>query len=297
MFLSRDWTYFLASAEHRSYVNAAKHLNISQGAISQAIYRLEEDGQFKLFERGAGKQQLELTATGQILYNELKKIESNLNQDILPKAVGLEKPLRICCAAQVSKHLLKTITKWPKKNYHTYIIPRLNHILTGLHAGHFDLTILSAPKMKASNKNFCKDPFYYIGNKKVYSSYKNLSLEELEEKVNLTDRKPFENKWSNLLSPDKSGFFLDDHYTGRELILGGYAFSPYSLFYFSKSELQELTICPHYFYPQKNNEPWYIQVIYDKSKLDNNRLNLVNQIITNFEKNLMTQYNEIQKFV
>lgn len=67
----RHLQYFVAAAESRSFVRAAKLVNVSQPAITKSIQRMELWFGHALFERGA---ELKITDFGEALIGEAKRV-------------------------------------------------------------------------------------------------------------------------------------------------------------------------------------------------------------------------------
>lgn len=67
----RHLQYFVAAAESRSFVRAAKLVNVSQPAITKSIQRMEKWFGHALFERGA---ELKLTTFGETLLEDAKRV-------------------------------------------------------------------------------------------------------------------------------------------------------------------------------------------------------------------------------
>lgn len=67
----RHLQYFVAAAESRSFVRAAKLVNVSQPAITKSIQRMERWFGHALFERGA---ELKLTTFGAALIGDAKRV-------------------------------------------------------------------------------------------------------------------------------------------------------------------------------------------------------------------------------
>lgn len=67
----RHLEYFVAAAEGRSFVRAAKIVNVSQPAITKSIQRLERWFGHALFERGA---ELKLTAFGEAMLDDARNV-------------------------------------------------------------------------------------------------------------------------------------------------------------------------------------------------------------------------------
>lgn len=72
----RHLEYFVAAAESRSFVRAAKLVNVSQPAITKSIQRMESWFGHALFERGA---ELKLTAFGEAMIDEAKRVLGNFD--------------------------------------------------------------------------------------------------------------------------------------------------------------------------------------------------------------------------
>jgi len=67
----RHLQYFVAAAESRSFVRAAKLVNVSQPAITKSIQRMEKWFGHALFERGL---ELKLTTFGEALLEDAKRV-------------------------------------------------------------------------------------------------------------------------------------------------------------------------------------------------------------------------------
>jgi DNA-binding transcriptional LysR family regulator len=67
----RHLQYFVAAAECRSFVRAAKLVNVSQPAITKSIQRMEKWFGHALFERGA---ELKITAFGEAMIDDAKRV-------------------------------------------------------------------------------------------------------------------------------------------------------------------------------------------------------------------------------
>jgi len=73
----RHLQYFVAAAESRSFVRAAKLVNVSQPAITKSIQRLEKWFGHALFERGA---ELKLTAFGEAMIRDAKRVLGDFDE-------------------------------------------------------------------------------------------------------------------------------------------------------------------------------------------------------------------------
>jgi len=72
--------YFIAVVEEQSFLKAAKKLGITQPPLSISISKLENELDIVLFTRS--NKGVTLTLAGTVFYNEIKKIESNLDFNI-----------------------------------------------------------------------------------------------------------------------------------------------------------------------------------------------------------------------
>lgn len=72
----KQLTYFIEIAESKTITEAAKKLHIAQPALSQSLKALEESVGVPLINRN--KRHHTLTHTGEVLYQEAKKIVTQL---------------------------------------------------------------------------------------------------------------------------------------------------------------------------------------------------------------------------
>ena len=70
----RHLRYFCAVAEHKSFTQAASHLNVSQSGVSGQIRDLEREIGVKLFRRN--QREVALTAEGILFWDEAREIRS-----------------------------------------------------------------------------------------------------------------------------------------------------------------------------------------------------------------------------
>ena len=124
---------FEAAARYCSFIRAAEELCITPSAVSHQINKLEEELNFKLFNRF--HRRIELTPDGENLFNILKKSLSILNKEIFEiKSQELIGQLTIYSRPSFAQGwLVPRISEFNKK--HPYII--LN-ILTGNEIINFD---------------------------------------------------------------------------------------------------------------------------------------------------------------
>ena len=98
---------FLYAAEHLSFSEAAKHLNLAQPTISHHIKALENEMGSELFDRsGAG---LSLTEAGRLLIPWAKKLiqqSVEMHEVMASLHTGIVGHLRIACSTTAGKYIL-----------------------------------------------------------------------------------------------------------------------------------------------------------------------------------------------
>jgi DNA-binding transcriptional LysR family regulator len=82
----RDIKYFAVVAEHRNVRRASEALDLSPGALSKSLHRLESSMQTKLFERTA--KGVELTAVGSALLRRVQRLRLTF-EDVAKEAADL----------------------------------------------------------------------------------------------------------------------------------------------------------------------------------------------------------------
>ena len=111
--------YLQAVVQHGGLAQAARHINISQPAIAQAMDKLEDICGFKLFVRHHAKG-FELTPKGHLVYREMhfvlqKALETNVAiEDIRNDVAGV---LRVGCFQSIAPFYLANILQAFKRDY------------------------------------------------------------------------------------------------------------------------------------------------------------------------------------
>lgn len=70
----QDLRYAVAIAQCKSFVNAAKHCDVSQPTVSIAIAKMESNLGYTVFQRGARNRDLELTPKGKTFIKGAKAL-------------------------------------------------------------------------------------------------------------------------------------------------------------------------------------------------------------------------------
>ncbi|MDE4542774.1 selenium metabolism-associated LysR family transcriptional regulator [Thermoanaerobacterium sp. R66] len=177
----RELNIFLSVCEYGSMSEAAKHLYMTQPAISQAISELEEEYNVKLFDR-IGKK-LVLTHAGEILRDYGKKINlllmetENTLQNISDTKAG---KLKLGASRTVGTYLLpKIIGKFLKLYANVelpFCISNTTEIVNMILNSEIDLGIVEGPIHSDSieKKHLLDDELYLICSKEHQWAKKNI---------------------------------------------------------------------------------------------------------------------------
>lgn len=157
---------FVATAETGSMTAAARLLNVTQGAISQQIKRLEELLQKQLFDREHKK--LTLTHVGERLLLHARKLIA-LNDEIwgLMRAPDFEGTVRLGVPRDIIRPFMPPILRgfndaWPKVRTELVCMssPKLR---AALNNGELDLALTSETETPAGAERLLTDDLVWIG--------------------------------------------------------------------------------------------------------------------------------------
>lgn len=147
--------YFVTIVEHKTYLEAANILNISQSSLSKKIIALENELDVILFDRS--KRSIQLTEAGSIFYQEAHNILANYHQMlnmIQPFTVNGRGTIRLATLPVLGQYGLFSKLQKFKSNYPnlTLSIEELEEeaIITGLKHHIYDLGII---RKEYLNKN------------------------------------------------------------------------------------------------------------------------------------------------
>ncbi len=157
---------FVATAETGSMTAAAHLLNVTQGAISQQIKRLEDLLQKQLFEREG--RQLALTAVGDRLLLHARRLIA-LNDEIwgLMSAPDFEGVVRLGVPRDIVRPLMPPILRsfndaWPKVR--TELVCRSSPVLReALNDGKIDLAVTTETDTPVGAERLMTDDLVWIG--------------------------------------------------------------------------------------------------------------------------------------
>jgi len=140
--------YFYITAQHLNFSRAAKHLYITQPALSKQIQQLEEQLQVRLFDRT--KRSVKLTEAGHVLLGHCRSIFeaiSGLESAMDQFRKEVHGNLRIAAPHSLGNYILPDYlkifsTKYPQIMIHT-IFKHMEEVVAMLRTGELDFGFLS----------------------------------------------------------------------------------------------------------------------------------------------------------
>lgn len=157
---------FVATAETGGMTAAGRLLNLTQGAVSQQIKRLEDLLQKDLFDRE--RRQLSLTAEGERLLLHARRLIA-LNDEIwgLMSAPGFEGTVRLGVPADIIRPFLPPILKsfkdaWPKVQLELKCDSSMA-LREALAAGDIDITLTTESDTPGSAERLLTENLVWIG--------------------------------------------------------------------------------------------------------------------------------------
>lgn len=155
---------FLAVAETGGMTSAARHLNLTQAAVSQQIKRLETLFDSELFDRG--QKQVRLTTTGERLVAYARRMLT-LNHEVwsVITAPAFEGEVRLGVPHDIvgtfMPHILRTFSRsWPRVNV-TLVSDTTPTLLRSLADNEVDLTLTT--EATAEGETLLVDPLVWVG--------------------------------------------------------------------------------------------------------------------------------------
>lgn len=243
---SKDVNYFVQCAILRSFSKAGKALHVSQSTLSVAIKRLEEELGYTLFERGRGQGDIRLTTEAEVLFQYLNSQKEVLRTSLSTSAT---KPatIRIASIQYFSrKYLMPTL-----KQHEIYKRAQVFHVRSGkaieaVKEGTIDLAFVVGHSKPLRDDKFCieikEEDVGIVGAKSRFSHIEKVKdLEELKNEPWIVGDRVYED-WPNCLSHLERGYYVEDHFSARFLVLDGYGIAPFQIDYFTEAELKKLTV-------------------------------------------------------
>lgn len=279
--LSYQVQYFLKCCETLSLSKAATELGVTQSGLSLAIKRLEEGLSLQLFERKAGRKEMQITAKGEILRAKLLKLQATTVEELsILGSPAFITPLRIGVSMHLgAKYLnpLLTDKKIALKKFHIFYL-RAAYVQDAVRTGSLDFGFASLPaEPKGVERQFVKnDTIRWVGLKSTFPEImKAKSVQDLSALPQAFERQPYDTDFFSKIPMDQSGYMIDDHFSIRNLILNGLVVADMQLDYFTNEELKTLAIAPFtpaedhykiYFFWRKNLESEKLALVEDLCK-------------------------------
>lgn len=167
----KQLTYFIEIAESKTITEAAKKLHIAQPALSQSLKALEESVGVPLINRN--KRHHTLTHTGEVLYQEAKKIVTQLEATKKKVSASTSQQAEIINVGinTISSHLLLPVIKQMKKDYPQVNLNihqnESNHLSRMVRKNELDFAIVRFPINTTHLETILlnEEPFYFVCSK------------------------------------------------------------------------------------------------------------------------------------
>ncbi len=178
---------FREVAKHKSFTLAARHLNVTQSAVSHHVRLLESQYKVVLFDREGRR--IDLSAEGRVLYDVLESSFTAIEKAVVNLREGNAKKHLVLgvLASFASKWLVPRIGSFYKNNESIELTIRsVNHTID-VSREHFDLAVITAPEPPLLEEVMSEklwqeqlfvvcSPSYYNLHKDHFNSLADLSL-------------------------------------------------------------------------------------------------------------------------
>lgn len=182
----RHLKYFLKVAEYKNFSRAAENLHISQPPLSRQIKELENEINFKLFERNNKK--VKLTDAGAYFELEIRNILRSLDKSVMKAkkiADHTSGEFRIGYIGSTFSGIITDLTrylseKYPYANFQLYEISTSKQV-EELELGKLDLSIIRAPlnSLMIDSTLWYKDSYSLVFNNNLYTIKHDKDIERL----------------------------------------------------------------------------------------------------------------------
>lgn len=243
---SKNINYFVQCATLKSFSKAGKTLHISQSTLSVAIKRLEEDLGYVLFERGRGQGDIRLTAEAETLLRYLSSQKEAMRNALDASALA-SSPIRIASIQYFSRKYLMPILSAKEIFKRTQVFHvRSGKAIEAIKEGTIDLAFVVSHAKPIRDEKFCfeikVEDVGIVGLKTRFSHIEKVKdLEELKNEPWIVGDRVRED-WPSCLSHLERGYYVEDHFSARFLVLDGYGIAPFQIDYFTEAELKKLSI-------------------------------------------------------
>ncbi len=183
--------YFLTLARHLNFTEAARHLFISQPALSKQIALLEKEIGARLFFRT--RRSVRLTPAGAVFYRELDSIVKDIEQAIdlaRQPVIGENDSLTIGCLEAMNTPFLPKLIKQFRQRYPGVRLIFERHSFKPLRekflAGEFDIIFTLGHEIKDTpdviwDTFFKAKPYVFMSSSHPLAGKKDLKLEDMKD--------------------------------------------------------------------------------------------------------------------
>lgn len=246
-FYSRNIKYLLKVAELKSITKAANQLYVSQSTVSLSIKQLEEELGFELFIRKKGKSQLTLTDQAEKIIELLKDQQKSI-KDLNSRLKTIpNEPLKIATVPYFSdKFLMPAIYRLNFENQCNVFHLRGGRAKEAVLNANVDISFFSSPSRPIQSKILCHkirdEKFGVIGLKKNFKDLEEVkTIEDLKKFPWIEGSHPRED-WYEALNGETGKFWVDDHYSAKQLLINGFGVSSFQFDYFTDEELKRFSV-------------------------------------------------------
>lgn len=176
--------YIVALHEHKHFVNAAKHCNVTQPTLSMMIQKLEQELNVEIFDRST--QPIEATPIGEKIIRQAKKILSEtrcITEIVHEESATLKGTIRLGVIPTLASYIIPNLLVQLSKNYPLADVQiaemQTNTMITALRNSEIDIMIAATP---LEQPDFFEIPLYYEHFVAYYSAEELLPTQALSAK-------------------------------------------------------------------------------------------------------------------
>ena len=243
--LSGRLQYFVRCAVSPSFQAAARELGLTQGALSIAIRKLEDDLGAPLFDRHP--RGISLTRKGEALFDRLQHLQSEAASAIEHAISETDDlPLRIGAVSHFGvKYLLPLLKRddWHSLRHHIFFGSSLT-VYEAVKSRRLDYGIISWTHKPKDVRwlHIKEDPVALVGLKKRFPKLSKVkSLDDIPDLPWVHVPKP-QREFADFFEPKRNCFIVHHSHAFKAVILSGNAVGPAQLDQFTKDELNRLAI-------------------------------------------------------
>ncbi|CAO5682112.1 MAG: HTH-type transcriptional regulator ArgP [Holosporales bacterium] len=279
---TRNIQYLVTVSKKQNISLAAKHLYVSQAAVSLGIKALEQNLGVPLIIRSKGCEKVILTDKAKEIValierqqNEYENVLSNEHQVTLKIAA-------IPYFAQ--NYLIPLLQKLELLPFVKIFQVNSSKAENAILNEKIDMAFFSSQKTPATKKNYIypifREQIAIVGLKRKFSKIEMInSIEDLKQFPLITGNDPNRVDWFNSLDDTSGRYWSDNTYSTKSLILNGCGIAVFQLEYFTPEELAKISIAK--IRPSGNEMKLYGVL---SQRLEGKKEEWAKKIITNLKK-------------